>query len=98
MLNLFFKLGIIYFFKKLFNIITKLYIYRSVLFPVKIKKNKLKKIKSFLIAVPPLQEQQRIVTRANELKKLCDALEARLQSAEEERGRLVAAVMSTVGG
>ncbi len=29
---------------------------------------------------------------------MCDALGARLQSAEEERGRLVAAVMSTVGG
>jgi hypothetical protein len=27
----------------------------------------------------------------------CDVLEARVQSAEEERGRLVAAVMSTVG-
>lgn len=29
---------------------------------------------------------------------LCDVMEGRLQSAEEERGRLVRAVMSTVGG
>jgi len=36
-----------------------------------------------------------ITTKVN--VRLCDALEARLQSAEE-RGRLVAAVMSTVGG
>jgi len=36
--------------------------------------------------------------RAEQLLSLCDALEARLQFAEEERGRLMAAVMSTVGG
>jgi len=29
---------------------------------------------------------------------MCGVMEGRLQSAEEERGRLVRAVMSTVGG
>ena len=29
---------------------------------------------------------------------VCDVLDCQLQSAEEERGRLVRAVMSTVGG
>jgi len=55
-------------------------------------------IANFAIPVPPLAEQERIVKRVEQLLSLCDALEAGLQSAEEERGRLVAAVMAGVGG
>lgn len=54
-------------------------------------------ITSAIIALPPLAEQERIVKRVEHLLALCDALEARLHSAEDQRGLLVAAVMSTVG-
>jgi len=57
-----------------------------------------KALANYVCALPPVAEQERIVKRVEQLLSLCDALEARLQSAEEERGRLVAAVMSTVGG
>ncbi len=37
------------------------------------------KIKSFLIPLPPLTEQIRIVSKVSELKKLCDDMEQTIQ-------------------
>ncbi len=56
------------------------------------------KIRSAIIALPPLAEQERIVKRVEALLGWCDALEVQLRSAEEERGRLVESVLARVGG
>ena len=55
-------------------------------------------IKNVLFPLPPFAEQERIVKRVEQLLSLCDALEAQLMSAEEERGRLVESVLAGVGG
>ena len=55
------------------------------------------KIRSAIIAIPPLAEQERIVKRVEQLLGWCDALEAQLKSAEEVRGRLVESVLAKVG-
>ena len=42
-----------------------------------------KSIKNFLICLPPIAEQQRIVAKVDELMALCDQLKASLASAQE---------------
>jgi type I restriction enzyme S subunit len=48
----------------------------------------------FLIPIPPLAEQHRIVAKIDELMALCDQLEASLESASTTRGRLLEALIA----
>lgn len=50
-------------------------------------------LNSFVIAVPPLAEQHRIVAKVNELMTLCDQLEASLIIGEQTRSKLLEAVL-----
>ncbi|MGH7802558.1 MAG: hypothetical protein ACREOW_18365 [Thermodesulfobacteriota bacterium] len=43
--------------------------------------------------LPPLEEQNRIVTKVDELMKLCDGLEEQLKQSKEESERLMQAVL-----
>ena len=47
----------------------------------------------FLVPVPPLAEQTRIVTKVDELMTLCDQLESNLQAGDETRQRLLEAIL-----
>jgi type I restriction enzyme S subunit len=47
-----------------------------------------KALAQYVCALPPLAEQERIVRRIEQLLDWCDALEAQLKAAEEERGGL----------
>jgi type I restriction enzyme S subunit len=49
-----------------------------------------------LIAVPPLAEQSRIVTRVEELMRLCDALEAKGQLEAAQHAQLVSTLLGTL--
>jgi type I restriction enzyme S subunit len=48
----------------------------------------------FLIPVPPLYEQGRIVAKVNELMALCDRLESSLTTADDTRRRLLEALLA----
>ena len=54
------------------------------------------KLNSILIALPPLAEQSRIVTRVEELMRLCDALEAKARLEATQHEQLVRTLLSTL--
>jgi type I restriction enzyme S subunit len=54
------------------------------------------KIRNFVIPVPPLAEQSRIVTRVEELMRLCDALEAKGQLEATQHAQLVSTLLATL--
>jgi type I restriction enzyme, S subunit len=54
----------------------------------------LRLINQFVIPLPPLAEQRRIVSKVDELMALCDRLEASLAAADENRHRLLEALLT----
>jgi type I restriction enzyme S subunit len=54
------------------------------------------KMNSIPIAIPPLAEQHRIVSKVNELMGLCDELEAAQSKGEKQRDRLVSATLHSL--
>ncbi|MCD4841004.1 MAG: restriction endonuclease subunit S [Methanosarcinales archaeon] len=53
-------------------------------------------INNFVVSIPPLNEQKRIVARVDQLIALCDELEAGLAQAQTEAGKLMEAVVHHV--
>ncbi len=54
------------------------------------------KLGHFLVPLPPLSEQSRIVTRVEELMQLCDALEANGRLEAAQHARLVSTLLATL--
>jgi type I restriction enzyme S subunit len=52
-----------------------------------------KALTKLIFPLPPLAEQHRIVAKVDELMALCDQLEARLTGGEQNRSRLLEAVL-----
>jgi type I restriction enzyme S subunit len=53
-----------------------------------------KSLKGYLFPLPPLAEQHRIVAKVDELMALCDQLEQQLSQADQQRRRLLEAVLA----
>ena len=56
------------------------------------------KLKTCLVPLPPLAEQHRIVAKVDELMALCDQLEQQLSQADQQRRRLLEAVLAEALG
>ena len=52
----------------------------------------------FYVALPPINEQHRIVAKVNELTALCDQLKARIQQAQQTNLHLADAVVEQALG
>lgn len=50
-------------------------------------------LSKFLVSLPPLNEQKRILDKVDELMKLCDQLESQLEQSKEESEKLMQAVL-----
>ncbi|MFA4911149.1 MAG: restriction endonuclease subunit S [Desulfobacteria bacterium] len=55
-------------------------------------------VETFLIAIPPLAEQHRIVAKVDELMALCDTLKARLKDAQTIQVQLADAIVEQAVG
>ncbi|MFM7381580.1 MAG: restriction endonuclease subunit S, partial [Microcystaceae cyanobacterium] len=56
----------------------------------------LRKIKSFLVPLPPLPEQNRIVTKVDALMALCDQLENQIDQQTAKQTQLLEAVVAGI--
>ena len=54
-------------------------------------------ISNFIIPLPPLNEQQRIVEKINQLMALCDDLEKQIENSSSKQTELLNAIMSNLG-
>lgn len=63
---------------------------------VKMPKLNLESLGQFVILLPPLPEQYRIVARIDQLMALCDTLDQRIDAATGKQTELLNAVMATI--
>jgi type I restriction enzyme S subunit len=54
------------------------------------------KIKDTLIPLPPLSEQHRIVTKIDQLMKICDQLEQQIEQSTDKRTKLLNSILSNI--
>ena len=61
-----------------------------------IKNVSLKSMRQFLVPLPPLPEQHRIVAKVDQLMALCDTLERQIDEASNKQAALLNALMAQV--